>query len=107
MCPPAIAISLSTLTEQQKQALSFTQDLAKFFTSFAISVIGVMAFYLRLDRDTHRPESTYAPALTAATIVSAIPSLFSGHLWMAKLRGQLVVNTAKPSAFEVVGDWST
>lgn len=30
--PPSIAVSLSTLTEQQKQALSFTQDLAKFFT---------------------------------------------------------------------------
>ena len=57
-------------------------------------------------QDTHRPKSTYALVLIAATIVSAILSLFSGHLWMAKLRGQLVVNTAEPSAFEVVGDWS-
>lgn len=100
--PPAIAVSLSTLTEQQKQALSFTQDLAKFFTSFAISIIGVVAFYLRLDRDTHRPKSTYALALVASTIASAILSVFFGHLWMAKLRGQLVVNILDLEASELV-----
>jgi hypothetical protein len=100
--PPAIAVSLSGLNEAQKQALSFTQDLAKFFTSFAVSIIGVVAFYLKLDRDIHRPRSAYAVVLIADAIVCAILSVFFGHLWMAKLRGQLVVNILDLQASELV-----
>jgi hypothetical protein len=100
--PPAIAVSLAALTEAQKQALSFTQDLAKFFTTFAISVIGVVGFYLKLDREAHRTRSTYTTLLVIATIIASIMSVFFGHLWMAKLRGQLVTNILDLQASELV-----
>jgi hypothetical protein len=100
--PPAIAVSLSTLSELQKQALSLTQDLAKFFTGFAISIIGVVGFYLKLDRDTHQPRSTYTLILVVGTIVAAVLSVFFGHLWTAKLRGQLATNILDLQALELI-----
>jgi hypothetical protein len=100
--PPAFAVSLSTLTEPQKQALSFTQDLAKLFTGFAISLIGVVGFYLKLDRDVNEIRTRYTTVLVVVTIVAAVLSVFFGHLWMAKLRGQLVTNILDLEASELV-----
>lgn len=57
---------------------------------------------MKLDRDAHRSRSTYTSVLIVATIVTAILSVFFGHLWMAKLRGQLVTNILDLEASELV-----
>lgn len=88
---PFIATSLAGhLTDTQSKLLSMSDDLSKFFIGLCTSLLGAIAFYLGLGRDRKVELDTYAGTLIVGVSLSAIFSIFFGHLWAAGLRGQLV-----------------
>jgi hypothetical protein len=103
--PPAVADTLSgKLTPVETKLLDMSNDLAKFFTGLATSLLGAIAFYLGLGREKKLSLDTYARVLVVLISGGAVLCIFFGHLWVAGLRQQLVCDIWAPHSSQLV--WS-
>ncbi|RKH68940.1 hypothetical protein D7X96_16260 [Corallococcus interemptor] len=81
------------LNEVIKQAIAIELEVSKLFTASALAVIGVVAYYLK-ERRTEWTDAEFICA--AAVLVSAVFSIFFGHLWMVAVRNQLAADIHNP-----------
>ncbi|NOK22979.1 hypothetical protein [Corallococcus carmarthensis] len=81
------------LNDVLKQAIAIELEVSKLFSASALAIIGVVAYYLK----ERRGEWTNAEfACAAAVLVSAVVSIFFGHLWMVAVRNQLEADIHDP-----------
>jgi len=73
------------LSEAQAKAIDLLVDLTKLFITFALGVIGALAYAVKVRSEKIRIPSSYELSLLIVTAVSALASIYFGHLILTTL----------------------
>jgi hypothetical protein len=79
-------------SELEKRAMDLNVDTAKTFTTYSLTVLGGVAYYIRARSDDFAPFSRRSAAFTVGVVAASILSIVGGHLWLAQMRDQFANN---------------
>ena len=103
MTQPSANLALDGVIPQTvSKVLDLNSTLADLFMKLATALIGGLAYYLQLVREKKATFSGLALQCAIASMLTAVLSIFFGHLWLAGMRNQLANDYFNAQGVELI-----